>query len=228
MISWTQLGLQDGRSPVIEEFIFFHDFANIILIFILSSVGIILMRSFFCRFFDTGLLEGQIIESIWTLVPAIILIQIAIPSLILLYILDENVFNRISVKTVGHQWYWSYEYSDYWGVNGVVEYDSYIKKDDNILRILDVDNRLVLPFNSNIRVLVTSSDVLHSWAVPSLGVKADACPGRLNQVKFLRYRPGIFFGQCSEICGANHSFIPIRVEFINSKDFSNWIIIIIE
>lgn len=224
LIRWNQAGLQDGASPVMEEFIFFHDFAILVLIFIISVVGMVLISLLMGRFINLNLLEGQVIEFIWTLFPATILIQIAIPSLLLLYIIDERVHNSITVKTVGHQWYWRYEYSDFWALQNPLEFDSYINQCSNVVaRLLDTDNRLVLPYRTHIRLLVTAGDVLHSWALPSLGVKADACPGRLNQVKLFSHRGGLFFGQCSEICGANHRFIPISAEIISPQDFSKWV-----
>ena len=184
------------------------------------------------KYINISLLERQIIESIWTIIPAIILIQIAIPSLLLLYILDESIDSSLTLKVIGHQWYWRYEYSDMWSIrnNTLLEFDSYMiptnELEANIFRLLDVDNRTIIPYNIHVRILISSADVLHSWTVPSLGVKADAIPGRLNQVKFISQRPGIFFGQCSEICGANHRFIPIVIEIININAFLNWITII--
>jgi len=204
----------------------------LILVFIISFVGYIIVFIIFNKYININLLESQIIERIWTIIPAIILIQIAIPSLLLLYILDESIDRSLTLKVMGHQWYWSYEYSDIWSIsnNTILEFDSYIipsnELENNIFRLLDVDNRTVIPFNVHVRILISSADVLHSWTVPSLGVKADAMPGRLNQVKFISQRPGIFFGQCSEICGANHRFIPIVIEIININSFLNWITII--
>jgi len=181
------------------------------------------------KYLNLGLLERQVIECIWTIIPAVILIQIAMPSLLLLYILDESVDTSLTIKVLGHQWYWSYEYRDFWSVLGSthVEFDSYIVPSNelelSIFRLLDVDNRTLVPYNIHVRILISSADVLHAWTVPSLGVKADAVPGRLNQVKFIGQRPGIFFGQCSEICGANHRFIPIVIEIVRSSSFLNWI-----
>lgn len=124
---------------------------------------------------------------------------------------------------MGHQWYWSYEYSDF----NNIEFDAYIipsnEIEENIFRLLDVDNRTVVPVNSQIRTLITAADVLHSWTIPRIGVKADAVPGRLNQVNFYASRPGVFFGQCSEICGANHRFIPIVIERVPAKIFVRWV-----
>jgi len=144
---------------------------------------------------------------------------LALPSLRLLYLLDEINDSALTLKVVGHQWYWSYEYSDFLDV----DYDSYIIPFDDLssgdYRLLEVDHRTVVPFSVDVRVLVSAADVLHSWTVPSLGVKADAVPGRLNQLSFFCSRSGVFYGQCSEICGANHSFIPIVVESVSIGDF---------
>lgn len=182
------------------------------------------------RYIRINLLERQIIECIWTIIPAVILIQIAMPSLLLLYILDESIDSTLTLKVLGHQWYWRYEYTDFWSIlrTTQVEFDSYMVPSNelevNMFRLLEVDNRTVIPFNIHIRMLITSADVLHAWTVPSLGVKADAVPGRLNQVKFIGQRPGVFFGQCSEICGANHRFMPIVIEVIRPSSFLNWIV----
>jgi len=201
-----------------------------ILIFIISFVGYIIVRIVWNSYISINLLERQIIECIWTIIPAVILIQIAMPSLLLLYMLDESIDSTLTLKVLGHQWYWRYEYTDFWSVSNTtqVEFDSYIvpsnELESSIFRLLDVDNRTIVPFNVHIRILITSADVLHAWTVPSLGVKADAVPGRLNQVKFIGQRPGVFFGQCSEICGANHRFIPIVMEIIGTASFLNWIV----
>ena len=228
MITWAQLGLQDGASPIIEEFIFFHDFAIVVLVFIVRFVGYIIVRILTNQFINTGLLEGQVVECIWTLMPAVILIQIAIPSLLLLYMLDERIKCSLTIKVVGHQWYWRYEYSDFWRRDERrVEFDSYMLPTTELplgfTRLLDVDNRRVLPWGAHTRVLIRAADVLHSWTIPALGVKADACPGRLNQVKLVRHHPALLYGQCSEICGANHRFIPISLEFVRAVDFLKWV-----
>lgn len=169
------------------------------------------------------LFEGQIIELIWTIIPALILVFIALPSLRALYLLDEVKTPAITIKTVGHQWYWSYEYSDFPNI----EFDSYIIPSNelkaNELRLLEVDNRTVIPYNTQIRLLVSAADVIHSWTIPSIGIKVDALPGRLNQLSIFSLRPGILYGQCSEICGANHSFIPIVLEVVKPADFIQWV-----
>nr|YP_010737130.1 cytochrome c oxidase subunit II [Botyodes diniasalis]WEP25231.1 cytochrome c oxidase subunit II [Botyodes diniasalis] len=223
MATWSNLNLQNGASPLMEQIIFFHDHTLIILIMITILVGYLMMSLFFNKYINRFLLEGQMIELIWTILPAITLIFIALPSLRLLYLLDELNNPLITLKSIGHQWYWSYEYSDF----NNIEFDSYMtpmnEMNNNSFRLLDVDNRIVLPMNNQIRIMVTATDVIHSWTIPSLGVKVDANPGRLNQTNFFINRPGIFFGQCSEICGANHSFMPIVIESISIKNFINWI-----
>nr|WMQ52850.1 cytochrome c oxidase subunit II [Cechenena minor] len=223
MATWSNLNLQNGASPLMEQIIFFHDHTLIILIMITILVGYLMLNLFFNKYINRFLLEGQMIEMIWTILPAITLIFIALPSLRLLYLLDELNNPLITMKSIGHQWYWSYEYSDFHNI----EFDSYmIPSNDlnpNNFRLLDVDNRIILPMNNQIRIMVTATDVIHSWTIPSLGVKVDANPGRLNQTNFFINRPGVYYGQCSEICGANHSFMPIVIESISIKNFINWI-----
>lgn len=181
------------------------------------------------RHINQNLLEMQIVEWVWTIIPAILLLQIALPSLLLLYILDETVDSSLTLKTIGHQWYWSYEYRDFWSLarDKGLEFDAYMipssEIESNYFRLLDVDNRTVVPVQTQIRILISSADVLHCWAVPSFGVKADAVPGRLNQVKFISQRPGLYYGQCSEICGANHRFIPIIIEVTDTNTFVGWV-----
>nr|YP_010580014.1 cytochrome c oxidase subunit II [Chironomus anthracinus]YP_010580092.1 cytochrome c oxidase subunit II [Chironomus annularius]UZS77053.1 cytochrome c oxidase subunit II [Chironomus anthracinus]UZS77144.1 cytochrome c oxidase subunit II [Chironomus annularius] len=223
MATWANLGLQDSNSPIMEQLNFFHDHALLIIILVTLSVGYLMGTLFFNKLNNRYLLHGQTIEVIWTILPAIILLFIAFPSLRILYLLDEVNNPSISLKTIGHQWYWSYEYSDFSGI----EFDSYMIPQNEMsldtFRLLDVDNRVILPINNQIRILVSATDVLHSWAIPSLGVKIDASPGRLNQTNFFINRPGLFFGQCSEICGANHSFMPIVIESIPTNHFIKWI-----
>nr|QOE17379.1 cytochrome c oxidase subunit 2 [Chelipoda sp. YD3012] len=223
MATWANLGLQDSVSPLMEQLIFFHDHAMLILVMITTLVGYLMILLFFNKLTNRFLLHGQTIEIIWTILPAIILLFIALPSLRLLYLLDEINEPIITLKSIGHQWYWSYEYSDFLNI----EFDSYMIPTNELnpenFRLLDVDNRIILPMNSQIRILVTAADVIHSWTIPALGVKIDGTPGRLNQTNFLINRPGLFFGQCSEICGANHSFMPIVIESIPMINFIKWI-----
>nr|ABB83936.1 cytochrome oxidase II [Simulium slossonae] len=223
MATWSNLGLQDSASPLMEQLNFFHDHTLLILIMITILVGYLMFMLFFNKFTNRFLLHGQTIEIIWTILPAIVLMFIALPSLRILYLLDEINSPAITLKTIGHQWYWSYEYSDFLNL----EFDSYMvptnELETNGFRLLDVDNRIVLPMNTQIRILVTAADVIHSWTIPALGVKVDGTPGRLNQTNFLMNRPGLFFGQCSEICGANHSFMPIVLESSPTNYFIKWI-----
>nr|YP_009048669.1 cytochrome c oxidase subunit II [Anourosorex squamipes]AHZ18287.1 cytochrome c oxidase subunit II [Anourosorex squamipes] len=217
-----QLGLQDATSPIMEELTNFHDHA-LMIVFLISTLVLYLISSMLTtKLTHTSTMDAQAVETIWTILPAIILVLIALPSLRILYMMDEINNPTLTVKTVGHQWYWSYEYTDYDELN----FDSYMIPTSELkpgdLRLLEVDNRAVLPMEMTIRMLVTSEDVLHSWAVPSLGLKTDAIPGRLNQTTLLATRPGLYYGQCSEICGSNHSFMPIVLELVPLKVFEKW------
>nr|YP_010703625.1 cytochrome c oxidase subunit II [Sphingonotus mongolicus]WCO86759.1 cytochrome c oxidase subunit II [Sphingonotus mongolicus] len=223
MATWSNLSLQDSASPLMEQLSFFHDHTMIILLLITAIVGYSLSYMLMMNYTNRNMLHGHMIETIWTALPAVTLIFIALPSLRLLYLLDDSSNALITIKTIGRQWYWSYEYSDF--IN--VEFDTYMTPEKELeiddFRLLEVDNRTVLPLNTEVRVLTSASDVLHSWAVPALGIKIDATPGRLNQGTFLINRPGLFFGQCSEICGANHSFMPIVIESTSVKLFIKWL-----
>lgn len=220
---WGQLLFQDAASPIILQLISFHDHTLIILTLVISVVSYAIIIIIINKYTNRYLIEAQQIETIWTIVPAIILIFLALPSLRLLYLTDEVRNPSITLKAIGHQWYWRYEYTDFTDI----EIDSYIIPTNDLTpgeyRLLEVDNRIVLPIQIEIRVLVTAADVIHAWTVPALGVKVDAVPGRLNQLGFTINTPGVFYGQCSEICGANHSFIPICVEVVNIKSFTQWI-----
>nr|UPX88254.1 cytochrome c oxidase subunit II [Sida crystallina] len=223
MSTWLQLGFQDSASPLMEQLIFFHDHTLLILILITTLVGYFMVSLAFNKLVNRYLLDGQLIEIIWTVFPALILVTIALPSLRLLYLIDEVAEPALTIKTIGHQWYWSYEYSDF----SDIEFDSYMTPESSLemdgFRLLEVDNRVVLPYLTQVRLLISAADVIHSWTVPSLGVKADAVPGRLNQLNLMFNRSGVFYGQCSEICGANHSFMPISVESVTPTDFLKWV-----
>nr|YP_010528177.1 cytochrome c oxidase subunit II [Aelia fieberi]UXW64331.1 cytochrome c oxidase subunit II [Aelia fieberi] len=223
MATWGNIMIQDANSSLMEQLTFFHDHTIMILSMITVMVAYIMMTLTSNKLINRYLLEGQTIELIWTMLPAITLIFIALPSLRLLYMIDEINNPSVTLKVIGHQWYWSYEYSDF----SNTEFDSYMKPSNELnpedMRLLDVDNRTVLPMNTQTRVVVTAADVLHSWAVPALGIKIDAVPGRLNQGSMNINRPGIMYGQCSEICGANHSFMPIVIESTTTENFLNWI-----
>nr|BAW32376.1 chytochrome c oxidase subunit II [Xenopus cf. tropicalis Asashima-A-001] len=218
----SQLGFQDAASPIMEELLHFHDHTLMAVFLISTLVLYIITIMMTTKLTNTNSMDAQEIEMVWTIMPAIILIMIALPSLRILYLMDEVNDPHLTVKTIGHQWYWSYEYTNYEDLS----FDSYMIPTSDLtpgqFRLLEVDNRMVVPMESPIRLLVTAEDVLHSWALPALGVKTDAIPGRLNQTSFIATRPGVFYGQCSEICGANHSFMPIVVEAVPLNDFENW------
>lgn len=224
----SQLGFQNAASPIIEELLKFHDHALIIVFLISTLVLYIIIIIVTTKLTNKNILDSQEIEVIWTILPAIILTLIALPSLRILYLIDEINDPHLTIKTAGHQWYWSYEYTDFQNL----EFDSYIIQTQDLtpgqFRLLEADHRIVVPVESPIRILVTADDVLHSWALPSFGIKMDAIPGRLNQTTFFVSRCGVFYGQCSEICGANHSFIPIVVEAVPLKTFENWSHIIVK
>nr|YP_009116605.1 cytochrome c oxidase subunit 2 [Polynemus paradiseus]BAQ20932.1 cytochrome c oxidase subunit 2 [Polynemus paradiseus] len=218
----AQLSLQDATSPLMEELVYFHDHAMMIILMISAFVLYIILAMVTTSLTDKLILDSQEVEIIWTVLPAVILIVLALPSLRILYLMDEINNPHITVKAIGHQWYWSYEYSDF----QEIAFDSYMIPTQDLapgqFRLLDADHRMVIPTDSPIRVLISAEDVLHSWAVPTLGIKMDAVPGRLNQTTFTSSRPGVFYGQCSEICGANHSFMPVVVEAVPLEHFENW------
>nr|QPB70933.1 cytochrome c oxidase subunit II [Orestes draegeri] len=220
MTTWPNLYLQDSASPLMEQLMYFHDHIMMILTMIVMVVLYSMIMLMYNKQTDQNLLEGQMIELIWTVTPAMTLFFIATPSLRLLYLMDEINNPMMTMKAVGHQWYWTYEYSDF----NEKEMDSYMlnELDNNTLRLLDVDNRITLPSNTFIRMIVTSTDVIHSWTLPSTGVKIDGTPGRLNQSSLMFNRNGLIFGQCSEICGTNHSFMPIVIESVPMNVFIKW------
>nr|YP_008593694.1 cytochrome c oxidase subunit II [Rexea nakamurai]BAN83701.1 cytochrome c oxidase subunit II [Rexea nakamurai] len=224
----TQMGFQDAASPMMEELLHFHDHAMMIVFLISAFVLYIIVLMISTSLTDKYILDSQEVEIIWTVLPAIILILIALPSLRLLYLMDEINAPHLTIKAIGHQWYWSYEYTDYDDLG----FDSYMIPTSDLtpgqFRLLEADHRMVIPVNSPVRLLITAEDVLHSWAVPSLGMKMDAVPGRLNQTAFIAARPGVYYGQCSEICGANHSFMPIVVEAVPLEYFENWSSLMLE
>lgn len=228
-----QLGFQDAATPMMQGIIDLHQdiffFAIIILVFVLWM----LLRSLW-HFYSRNnpiperIVHGTTIEIVWTVVPSIILMFIAIPSFALLYSMDEVVDPAITIKTIGHQWYWTYEYSDYnQSDEQSLAFDSYMIPEEDLelgqLRLLETDNRLIVPANTHVRMIITSADVLHSWAVPALGIKCDAVPGRLNQSSVFIKREGVYYGQCSELCGVNHGFMPIVVEAVSLDDYVKWV-----
>jgi cytochrome c oxidase subunit 2 len=230
-----QLGFQDPATPIMEGIINFHNH----IMFFLTAIGVmvfwLLARCLIIYNAETNtdkidnFTHATTVEIVWTIVPAIILMIIAVPSFALLYSMDEMLDPAVTLKVVGHQWYWSYEYSDYATLEGgeSLNFDAYMIATEDLthgsFRLLEVDNRVILPVNTHIRVLVTAADVLHSWAVPSFGIKVDACPGRLSQASLFIKREGTYYGQCSEICGVNHGFMPIVVKGVSVDNFVTWI-----
>lgn len=195
---------QNSCRPIIEYILFFHDVTFLLILVIALAVFLFFELIFFPIDPHRFLIDNQAIEFIWTLTPCIVLLILAIPSLQLLYLTDEASGVEQSFKAIGHQWYWSYEYGQ------EVLGDIYIT--ESVYRLLDVDNRLKTEIIVPMSCYVTRTDVIHCWTIPVLGVKVDGVPGRLNQIFFSINRPGVFYGQCSEICGSNHRFIPICLE----------------
>jgi cytochrome c oxidase subunit 2 len=228
---------QDPATPVMSGIVELHHEVMALVTFVVVFVAVMLYGALVeyaegARHNEKSVVDvvihAPVLEVVWTVIPALILMALAVPSFVLLYAADEVVDPAITLKVVGHQWYWSYEYTDYTTEDGEsLQFDSYMIPSDDLeegqLRLLSVDNEVVLPIDTHIRVIVTAADVLHCWAVPSFGIKLDACPGRLNQVGLFIQRPGTFFGQCSEICGVNHGFMPIAVNAVSLEDYCSWI-----
>jgi len=228
------LGFQDGVSPGLAGIIDLHN--NIFFYLVVIAILVTWMLGSTIYYFNSDkskithkyLVHGTLIEVLWTIFPALVLLAIAIPSFRLLYILDEVTLPTITIKVTGHQWYWSYEYSDYETESGdPIEFDSYMKPESDLelgdFRLLEVDNPIVIPEDTHVRFIVTSTDVLHDFALPAAGAKMDAAPGRLNQLSFPAMREGSIFGQCSELCGAYHGFMPIEVQITNLDNYLGWI-----
>jgi len=268
MTNW-QMGFQDAATPIMEGIIDLHHDLFAFMIGILTFVTWMLVRINLIFnsverssgiVYNRQLTHDTMIEIIWTITPVLILLSITVPSYALLYAMEDIVKPRVTVKVIGHQWYWSYEYNDKFPRRQIymapetwvnpekqygydymnhdiydyfyfrdlthIEFDSYMVDEDDLklgqLRLLETTKHVAVPMRAHIRFLVTSSDVLHSWAIPALGVKIDACPGRLNQIFVYIKRGGVFYGQCSEICGINHAFMPIVVEAMDGESFYAW------
>nr|WLE66772.1 cytochrome c oxidase subunit II [Aphidius gifuensis]WLE66837.1 cytochrome c oxidase subunit II [Aphidius gifuensis]WLE67214.1 cytochrome c oxidase subunit II [Aphidius gifuensis]WLE67227.1 cytochrome c oxidase subunit II [Aphidius gifuensis]WLE67240.1 cytochrome c oxidase subunit II [Aphidius gifuensis] len=223
MLNWYMLNFQDTNSYIMTLMTYFHDFIMMILFMIMIFIIYIMLWFFLNKFINRQIMHNQLLELIWTLIPMLILVFMAIPSLKILYMVEEIINPFMTLNILGHQWYWSYEYVDFKNLL----FDSFMIQDNFIdlgnYRLLEVDNHLIIPYNMNIRFLVSSVDVIHSWAISSLGIKVDATPGRVNQIMSNLNRVGIFYGQCSEICGLNHSFMPIVLESTNLLFFFNWV-----
>jgi len=231
--SW-QVYFQDAATPVMEGIINLHHDLMFFITFIFFFVFILMFRTLYYfntnsayAGLNTNVVHGTVLEIVWTIIPSLILIIVALPSFALLYSIDEIIDPALTIKCVGHQWYWSYEYNDFEQQLGAVSFDSYMIPEDDLelgeLRLLEVDNRIVLPINTHIRVIITAADVLHSWAIPSFGIKLDACIGRLNQTSLFILRDGVFYGQCSEICGIGHANMPIVIEAVPISKYIVWL-----
>lgn len=223
-----QLGLQTAATPVMEDLVNFHNFLLIVITAIVVFVTILLiivMVRFNAKANPTPskTTHNTLIEVLWTVLPVLILVVIAIPSFRLLYKELVIPHAELTVKATGYQWYWGYEYPD----NGNIAFDANIVDDADLKpgqpRLLTTDNAMVVPVDTVVRVIVTGADVIHSWAIPSFGVKIDAVPGRLNETWFKAERTGTYYGQCSELCGQNHAFMPIDVKVVSKEDFAAWV-----
>jgi len=228
------LYFQDSATPQMEGLVELHDNIMYYLVIILFGVGWILLSIIRNYVYSKSpishkyLNHGTLIELIWTITPAVILILIAFPSFKLLYLMDEVSDPSMSILAEGHQWYWSYQYPDFLDSNDeFIEFDSYIVPESDLelggLRMLEVDNRVILPELTHVRFIITSGDVIHSFSCGALGIKCDAYPGRLNQASVFVNREGVFYGQCSEICGILHSSMPIVIESLSLEKFLLWL-----
>jgi cytochrome c oxidase subunit 2 len=222
------MGLQPAGSPIMERITSFHSLLLVIITLICLVVLALLVYA--CTTFRASRnatpsrrTHNTLLEVVWTAVPVLILVIIAIPSFRLLYYSDVIPETEMTIKATGRQWYWSYEYPDHDNFT----FDAFMLPDDELepgmLRLLETDNRVVVPTGTNIKIQVTASDVLHSWAMPSLGIKIDAVPGRLNETWIHINEPGVYYGQCSEICGVMHGFMPITIEAVPPEQFNVWV-----
>lgn len=225
-----QMGFQDAASPVMHDAVAFHDL--VLWIIVAISIFVTLLLIYVCvRYYrkvntvPSKTSHNTLIEILWTAIPVLILVVIAVPSLRLLYKADVVPESDMTVKVIGYQWYWGYQYPDHDGI----AFDSYMIADEDIdvskgqVRLLEVDNRLVLPVDTTIRIQLTAADVIHALAIPALALKKDAVPGRLNETWVKIEKPGIYRGQCSELCGVGHGFMPIVIEAVSKEDFKKWV-----
>lgn len=224
-----QLGFQAAAAPLMERIEWFHDWfllpiTTVIVLLVLGLLVFVMLR-FNARSNPTPsrTTHNTLVEVLWTVVPVIILVAIAVPSFRLLYLSRDPPPADLTIKAIGSQWYWSYEYPD----NGDLAFDSVMLTDEERgpgdPRLLAVDNELVVPVGKTVRLIVTANDVIHAWAIPAFGVKIDAIPGRINEAWFRADQPGIYYGQCSELCGQRHAFMPIEVHVVSEADFAAWL-----
>jgi len=227
--AWQML-LQSPASPLMEKLTEFHNFLLIItggIVFFITFLLIYVCIKFNAKSnpIPAKFSHNILVEVIWTIIPIIILVIIAIPSFQILRFAEKIPKIDMTIKVLGYQWYWHYIYSDH----DNLEFDSYLITDENLQlgqkRLLEVDNRIVIPENTTVKFLITAGDVIHSFAVPSLGIKTDAVPGRINETWTKISKKGVYYGQCSELCGANHGFMPIAIEVVSKEEFQNWLIL---
>lgn len=225
----NSLFFQDAGSSNMLSLIDLHNRIFFFLVLLGVFVFWLIVTALLNKDHIPTIIENDTIEIVWTIIPTLIIISIVLPSLHLLYVIDEILDPSVSVKVIAQQWSWSYEYSDYINDEGenIIELDSFVKSIDDLelgeLRNLEAEEHLVLPINTSIRFLITSKDVIHSFAVPSLGIKLDAVPGRLNAVGVIITRPSFYYGQCSELCGTLHYYMPIKIEAVELKDYINFL-----
>ena len=233
-----QISLQEPASITMEGILLFNKHLLFLLTVIVVFIAWLLAYTiyYFTEFnnrYDSKFVHSKELEIVWTTIPALILLILSTPSFTLLYAMDEISEPELSLKILGHQWFWSYEISDFNSCQKQEQSLKYVcymmvldglpKTKQGYFRLLETNKRVILPTNTHLRLLVSAADVLHSWTVPSFGLKVDACPGRLNQLNLFIKRVGVFFGQCSEICGVNHGFMPICVEAVPLDDYVEWI-----
>lgn len=225
-VNW-QIGLQEAVTPIMERYNTFHN-QLLVMCFGISILVFFLLLYVCVRYYrknnpiPSKTSHNTLIEVVWTLIPVLILIVMAVPSMRILYFVDNDVKADLTIKVVGRQWYWQYEYPKH-----EINFDSYIVQDADLqedqLRLLEVDNRIVVPVNKVVKILTTAGDVIHSWAVPAFGIKEDCIPGRTNEAWFKVTKEGVYRGQCSELCGVNHGFMPIVVEVVSEDAYAKWL-----
>jgi len=223
-----QLGFQEGVTSLMNDIVWMHDYILLPVIIGISLFVLFLMIYIFIKFRESKnpnpskTTHNVMLEVLWTVVPCLILVVIAVPSFKLLYKEETIPKADVTLKAIGYQWYWGYEYPD----ENIV-FDSYMIEDKDLKegqpRLLAVDNEVVVPVNKVVKVMITANDVLHAWALPSFGVKRDAVPGRINETWFKADRTGTFYGQCSELCGIKHAFMPITVNVVSEEDYNQWL-----
>nr|ACS15262.1 cytochrome c oxidase subunit II [Phytoseiulus persimilis] len=221
MSFWMDIYFMEAGAPAMEQMIMFHDHSMMIIVSVLVFLLCVIINLIKIQVINLNLIENQYIEIVWTMIPMVLLVFIAAPSLRLLYLMEEIYYPDMTLKVMGHQWFWSYEF-----VELDLDFDSYymyLEENVDSFRLLETDSYLALPINTIVRFLVSSVDVIHSWTIQSMGVKMDAIPGRLNQFNVWPLKAGLYFGQCSEICGMSHSFMPISLEVMTMDDFVWWV-----